>query len=162
MSNYILDNKGRNLIRVGETSLPTKRGRPKGFIKKTFWFKCRSCGKDFPVSLKRYNQGIGLTCSMRCLGEFHRGINNPNYKDGKRARRVAQSRRKRIVNRVGKCENCGFDLMEDCLEVNHILPVHRGGDSNEENLQVLCSICHRYFTTHNKLPNLDLSNAKLR
>jgi hypothetical protein len=44
-----------------------------------------------------------------------------------------------------KCELCGRNTAEDDvkLEVDHIIPVSRGGTSDPENLQVLCFDCNR-------------------
>ena len=53
---------------------------------------------------------------------------------------VTRSTRARILERDGyKCQQCGA---EDHLCVDHILPVSRGGDSSDENLQVLCHACN--------------------
>ncbi len=51
------------------------------------------------------------------------------------------------------CQQCSVALAEQpllLLEVDHIIPVSRGGMSTEENLQTLCWRCNR--TKSNKLP----------
>lgn len=154
----MFDKYNRDFIRSEVVFPKVKRGIPVGFSTRIFWFRCRACGKEFSIPLKRYNQGVGVTCSKKCMGDFHCGKNNPHYTNGKALDRVASSRRARIIKEVGKCENCGFDKLIDCLEVHHVVPRKVGGSSKRRNLQVLCSICHRYKTTHGVLPKLDLSD----
>jgi hypothetical protein len=39
------------------------------------------------------------------------------------------------------CVKCGGS--QDRLEIDHVIPIKRGGDSSESNLQVLCMKCNR-------------------
>jgi 5-methylcytosine-specific restriction endonuclease McrA len=49
--------------------------------------------------------------------------------------------RKRVLERDGRtCNHCGQS--EGKMEVDHILPRHRGGDDSMGNLQTLCQRCH--------------------
>ncbi|MDC0335905.1 HIT domain-containing protein [Pseudodesulfovibrio sp.] len=43
----------------------------------------------------------------------------------------------------GRCALCGTTSKERPLDVDHILPRSKGGSSDKENLQVLCSKCNR-------------------
>lgn len=53
---------------------------------------------------------------------------------------VTRTQRARILERDGyKCQQCG-SIEHLCID--HILPVSRGGDSSDENLQVLCLPCN--------------------
>ena len=45
-----------------------------------------------------------------------------------------------IVRDSGRCRRCGSARN---LEVDHIVPLSRGGDSEERNLQTLCRRCNR-------------------
>ncbi len=49
------------------------------------------------------------------------------------------------VLKAGKqrCALCGITAKERMLDVDHIIPRSRGGNSKEENLQVLCAKCNR-------------------
>jgi len=56
------------------------------------------------------------------------------------ARQVTRTQRRRIIARDGgKCVNCGAT---DHLCVDHIVPVTRGGSSDDSNLQTLCWSCN--------------------
>ncbi|MES6325425.1 HNH endonuclease, partial [Cutibacterium acnes] len=51
------------------------------------------------------------------------------------------------------CQNCSVSVAQEphlLLEVDHIMPVSRGGLTTEENLQTLCWQCNR--TKSNKVP----------
>lgn len=58
---------------------------------------------------------------------------------------TASRRRALIAARGGACEVCGASAAERVLQVHHVLPVLRGGDDREENLQVLCFACHHHL-----------------
>ena len=48
--------------------------------------------------------------------------------------------RHRILKRDHfKCQNCGA---KENLQIDHILPLCRGGRHNEDNMQVLCRTCN--------------------
>jgi len=51
-------------------------------------------------------------------------------------------RRALIAARGGACELCGASGPGRVLEVHHRIPVLRGGHDGEDNLQVLCHVCH--------------------
>lgn len=72
---------------------------------------------------------------------------------GQRALMTAKFR-EHIKSRDGySCRQCSVALADQphlLLEVDHIIPVSRGGMSTEENLQTLCWRCNR--TKSNKLP----------
>lgn len=42
-----------------------------------------------------------------------------------------------------KCNMCGSHFSSEILEIAHIVPLSKGGESNLENLVVLCPICHK-------------------
>ena len=48
--------------------------------------------------------------------------------------------RKRILDKCkNRCVNCGST---ETLEVDHIIPLSRGGKHNEDNFQILCKTCN--------------------
>lgn len=68
--------------------------------------------------------------------------------------------RERIKSRDNyTCKNCGVSLNQEphlLLEVDHILPVSKGGLSVDDNLQTLCWRCNR--SKSNKLPEIESLN----
>jgi 5-methylcytosine-specific restriction endonuclease McrA len=48
-----------------------------------------------------------------------------------------------VHKKVPSCENCGKTALEASLEIDHIIPVSKGGKTEENNLQVLCFDCNR-------------------
>ena len=42
-----------------------------------------------------------------------------------------------------RCRECGATNKETTLEIDHIVPVSKGGTNNINNLQTLCKECNR-------------------
>jgi len=57
------------------------------------------------------------------------------------SRSISAELRSQILSRDGN--KCVFCEAEETLEIDHIIPVSKGGDSNPRNLQVLCRSCNR-------------------
>jgi hypothetical protein len=56
------------------------------------------------------------------------------------ATNVTRTQRRRILERDNyQCQQCGLG---EHLCIDHVLPISRGGDSSDENLQVLCMSCN--------------------
>ena len=56
-------------------------------------------------------------------------------------RRVTSDVRLRIFERDGyECRSCEAN---SSLEIDHVIPISRGGSSDDDNLQVLCASCNR-------------------
>ena len=54
---------------------------------------------------------------------------------------LSASKRKRILLRgKGRCVKCGS---RENLEIDHVVPLARGGSNRLENLQLLCRDCNR-------------------
>lgn len=74
------------------------------------------------------------------------GYASVDEKEVRRQRsRMTQDLRKQIMERDNyTCQICG-KYMPDCvgLEIDHIVPVSKGGRTEPKNLQVLCSVCNR-------------------
>ncbi len=57
---------------------------------------------------------------------------------------VSDSIRYRVLKESkGKCALCGVTKNERPLDIDHIIPLSKGGKTEYENLQVLCSKCNR-------------------
>lgn len=82
----------------------------------------------------RHNElsGIGFECTLRA---YH----------SKNQRKLAtRSLREKIMRRDGyMCQICGKYMPDEVgLQVDHIIPVSKGGKTVESNLRVLCSKCN--------------------
>lgn len=80
-------------------------------------------------------------------GEVNRfdsdGTQNDNGQPKER-NRMTNSLRYEVMNRDGfKCKKCGANGGESQLEIDHIVPVSRGGLTEKDNLQTLCFPCNR-------------------
>ncbi|MFJ9771807.1 HNH endonuclease [Kitasatospora sp. NPDC101157] len=64
-----------------------------------------------------------------------RNLDRPSDWSSRRARTLARDR--------FRCQRCGA---REALEVDHLIPVSRGGSWKLENLWVLCRSCHRSKT----------------
>ena len=67
-----------------------------------------------------------------------RRMNSPSRK-----RIPAKTRRRLYGLQSGKCEGCWSDLPLRNLEVDHIVPISKGGTDDFDNLQLLCGTCNR-------------------
>jgi 5-methylcytosine-specific restriction protein A len=61
----------------------------------------------------------------------------------KRKRRVSPRFRRIVIEQAGgQCEYCGRRLTEKEVEIDHVIPVTRGGRSNLGNLAAACGDCN--------------------
>lgn len=132
---------------------------------------CKACKQNLPVSqfgnLKRSRDGLNAMCKQ-CNAAYYRDYYanhaekhlertngwRKNNKDAARAiKRNRQARERNGVGRVtlaeweevlsrfdGKCAKCGSDRN---IEMDHVIPLARGGTHAPDNIQPLCSLCNR-------------------
>ena len=68
-------------------------------------------------------------------------VEQPNYEDRSAKRRIPDPVRAEVLLRDGaRCRSCRTSVN---LEVDHIIPVSKGGKTEESNLQTLCRRCNR-------------------
>jgi 5-methylcytosine-specific restriction endonuclease McrA len=59
-------------------------------------------------------------------------------------RKIPRSVMLRVVRRDNnQCQTCGKVLKDDEIEFDHIIPVSKGGSSEEHNVRVACFDCNR-------------------
>jgi hypothetical protein len=98
-----------------------------------------------PNSPVKLEQLIGATEPLE-LGVFADFIDfaekgKPTWQDRLANRRVPDSMRAAVLVRDGgRCRKCRRAIN---LEIDHIVPVSKGGKTDESNLQVLCRRCNR-------------------
>lgn len=80
--------------------------------------------------------------TLKVREEIYEANNQPKIH---RTRKMTQSTRILVFERDNyTCQICGKTLKDGVkLEVDHIIPVSRGGSDNLNNLQTLCFDCNR-------------------
>jgi 5-methylcytosine-specific restriction endonuclease McrA len=59
-------------------------------------------------------------------------------------RRISRSVMLRVVRRDNnQCQTCGKILKDNEIELDHAIPVSKGGSSEEHNVRVACLDCNR-------------------
>ena len=97
---------------------------------------------NIPVKLERL---IGATepLDLSAFADFvnFAGVGKPTWQDRIANRRVPDSMRATVLVRDGgRCRRCRRAIK---LEMDHIVPVSKGGKTEESNLQTLCRRCNR-------------------
>ncbi|WP_274535902.1 HNH endonuclease [Streptomyces sp. CB02923] len=46
----------------------------------------------------------------------------------------------------GACASCGLGYLASAIDVDHIVPLSRGGEDVASNVQLLCKPCHKAKT----------------
>jgi len=95
-----------------------------------------------PVKLERL---IGATepLDLNVFADFvdFTAMEKPSWQDRVDNRRVPDSMRAAVLVRDGgRCRRCRTAIR---LEMDHIIPVSKGGKTEESNLQILCRRCNR-------------------
>lgn len=126
-------------------------------------YTCIKCHTKF----KGYRSGPRKYCSHKCHTS---GATNPSYRHGLRhTRRYAQIQQKNVrakrrqadgtftiediqrilIRQHGLCIYCKISI-DKKYEIDHIVPLARGGSNWPSNLQLLCSRCNRrkHITSH--------------
>ncbi len=70
------------------------------------------------------------------------GVTSPYFQSSKKKRKV-DGYTKRLVasSQCWKCQHC-LQILTASFEVDHIIPLYKGGSNKRENLQALCRNCH--------------------
>ncbi|CUW30067.1 HNH endonuclease [Streptomyces sp. SID7810] len=94
------------------------------------------------------------THAGRCA-EHHRAYESGRSVQSHRKRREAiargnnaAARLRRALKRVGRgsCAHCGLSFLASAIDVDHIVPLSRGGEDVDGNVQLLCHSCHKAKT----------------
>src|SRR5262249_11483007 len=98
-----------------------------------------------PNNPVRLEQLIGATDSvdLSALSEFVTvaEVGEPTYEDRLAKRRIPDLLRAEVLLRDGaRCRGCRTTVN---LEIDHIIPLRKGGKTEEDNLQTLCRRCNR-------------------
>ena len=98
-----------------------------------------------PNNPSKLEQLIGATDSvdLSAFADFvaFAEIEEPTYEDRSARQRIPDPVRTKVLLRDGaRCRRCRTPVN---LEVDHIIPVSKGGRTEESNLQTLCRRCNR-------------------
>lgn len=112
------------------------RYRQKNYVKTSYtvWIKQEILDCDYEYLKKRYEalETIGFECT---LSQYH---------SKKQRALCTRELRERVMKRDNyTCRLCGKYMPDEVgLQVDHILPISKGGKTVMSNLQVLCSKCN--------------------
>jgi len=115
--------------------------------------ECARCGAS--LANKRAN---AIYCSKTCKCMDH------TYKHRPKTRIVNTARRVEIYKRDnGQCYMCHEKLPLEKIELDHLVPVSRGGTSDSKNVAVSCQFCNRSRGNRIELAQLQkISELRMR
>lgn len=123
-----------------------KKGEYDGWRKETFEEQVKNFNPDeYPE--KHTQEEIEKSCSIfghQCPVFF---VNEPLTETVERrriSRHIPRETMLRVVRRDNyTCQICGKHVKDDEIEFDHIIPISKGGSTEENNLQVTCFECNR-------------------
>ena len=63
-------------------------------------------------------------------------------------RRLVQKEREAVYNKMsGRCAYCGEPIGFCAMQVDHVIPLRKGGEDTLENMMPACRSCNRYKST---------------
>jgi 5-methylcytosine-specific restriction endonuclease McrA len=112
---------------------------------------CKVCGTDYS---HLPNTGLQGVCSIKCKDKRRRDTSRAcrEKRDAlKRGAKVAgRVIKKKVFNRDKyRCNNCGIKvqdrtpLLDDSAELDHVVPLSKGGPHTYSNVQTLCRKCNQ-------------------
>ena len=71
---------------------------------------------------------------------------------------TAYEKKKVAARAKWHCEKCG-EMLDESFEIDHIIPLHRGGEDTIENCQALHSKCHKEKTIREEIERIQTKQA---
>lgn len=124
-------------------------------------------GNTLNGNIKNGNTLNGNTSGLM-NGTINHGSINGNMKNVYNKRNVSETLKKYVAaNQKWTCKRCS-KMLDGSYEIDHIIPLYKGGNNNYENLMALCRNCHGIKTINDKLsfnphtpPNNNVNRNKL-
>ena len=82
-----------------------------------------------------------IQMSKGVIGITNPGYNNDRFSKSKKRRVTGHHKKYVASSQKWKCNMCG-KLLDHSYEVDHIVPLYKGGTNDISNLQALCRNCH--------------------
>ena len=114
-----------------------------------FPYMCERCGKElwsFTEIVESWGKVYCKSCNPEGVGPqdlqgVKREIESVEQRPSARRERIPRRVRRSVWRRDrGKCVECDS---KEKLEFDHIIPVTKGGNNTERNIQLLCEQCNR-------------------
>ena len=126
------------------------------------WWRCKNnTWSEFIHQVDHLSKGLPIPSTIKTALRLTKNvadISEPsqltsNQPHNNKPRRSVTSLQKRYVaaQQQWKCRIC-HNLLDESYEVDHIIPLFRGGSNQTENLQALCRNCHGKKTVQDVLP----------
>ena len=119
------------------------RGLEEGTQRHARWICKCDCGNITSVSGRHLRDGEVSSCGKCRKTEYSSGTDF--YKEQRS--KMTPAFREKIKQRDNyTCQKCGLSIYDEphlLLEVDHIIPISKGGMSTEDNLITLCWQCNR-------------------
>ena len=101
-----------------------------------------------PKAVELVNQRLQQAPPLGIGALFHHGYVTPRTDQPRRTDIDAPINYRKNAHvlfgqQEGRCAGCGMDFPFKLFEVDHIVPVSRGGTDHIDNLQLLCGNCNR-------------------
>ena len=108
---------------------------------------------DIKNTNKNKNFGYGNKNNIQRNQNINNQYNKPNgqINNYKHKRNVSESKKKYIASQQRwQCGHCN-NLLDNTYEVDHIIPLYKGGSNELHNLTALCRNCHGVKTFKDKM-----------
>jgi hypothetical protein len=109
--------------------------------------------KEYPLKIHPEIKELGCTVfGHLCPVYFVSESFTETERERRRGRYISFEIKMRVVRRDNyTCQNCSKHLLDNEVEFDHIIPVSRGGSSEEHNIRLTCFDCNREKTNKVKI-----------